>query len=107
MTETGASGLRAEMAAVRTAVGAHDADGAARALDALRASVARLRRSGDVTEDRAAAIFAAATTVEAQLALITTTTTTTAPTPPAVPHDPGDDGNGKGKGNGKGGGAKD
>jgi hypothetical protein len=90
--------------AVRAAVGARDADGAARALETLRASVARLRRSGDVTAERAAAILAAASGVEGNLVAITTTTTTTTtlPVPSTVPHDNGR-GNGKGDGNGDGG----
>lgn len=99
MTARGASELHAQVTAVRAAASAHDADGAARALDTLRASVARLRRSGDVTADRATTILAAASTVEDQLVSITTTTTTTT-VPPTVPPDQGDDrkGNGKGKG---------
>jgi hypothetical protein len=101
VSDDAASELHAQVTAVRTAVGAHDADGAAQALDTLRASVTKLRRSGDVSADRAREILAAATAVQTRLVSITTTTTTTTTVPPTVPNDKGDD-HGKGKGNGKG-----
>ena len=58
VTEHGATELQARVAAVRTAAAAHDA-GRCRPLarHPARVSVARLRRSGDVTEERAAAIL--------------------------------------------------
>ena len=105
VSDDAASELHAQVTAVRTAVGAHDAERATRALDTLRASVSRLRRSGDVSADRAREILAAATAVQNRLVSITTTTTTTTTTtvPPTVPNDKGDDhGNGKGNGKGKG-----
>jgi len=104
VSDDAASELHAQVTAVRTAVGAHDAERAARALDTLRASVSKLRRSGDVSADRAREILAAATAVQTRLVSITTTTTTTTTTvPPTVPNDEGDDhGNGKGNGKGKG-----
>ena len=102
VSDDAASELHAQVSAVRAAVGGHDAAQAARALDTLRASVARLRRAGDVSGDRAEEILAAATAVQDQLVSITTTTTTTTTTvPPTLPHDEGK-GNGKGKGNDKG-----
>ena len=105
VSDDAASELHAQVTAVRTAVGAHDAERAAHALDMLRASVSRLRRSGDVSADRAREILVAATAVQNRLVSITTTTTTTTTTtvPPTVPNDKGDDhGNGKGNGKGKG-----
>jgi hypothetical protein len=102
VTEQGASELQTQVTAVRSAAAAHDADGAARALETLRTSVARLRRSGDVTDERAASILRAADGVEAQLVTITTTTTTTTTTRPAPTTTPEDQGNDKGKGNGNG-----
>ena len=106
VSDRAATQLHAQVTAVRTAVGARDADGAARALEELRASVARLRRRGDVSADRATAILAAAAGVERQLVSITTTTTTTTTAPPAPPGKGDDHGNGKGNGgkdNGQGG----
>jgi len=77
--------LDSQVTAVRAAVQARDADAAARALATLRASVERLRRSGDITDNRASQILAAAGAVETQLVSITTTTTTTTlPLPPAT-----------------------
>jgi hypothetical protein len=95
--------LGAQVTAVRAAVAAHDAEAAAGALATLRRTVGRLRRSGEVSAPRAAALLAAAGDVEAQLTTITTTTTTatttTTTTPPAPPTD---DHRGKGKVDGKG-----
>jgi hypothetical protein len=103
--------LGAQVTAVRAAVAAHDAEAAAEALATFRRTVGRLRRSGDVSVPRAAALLAAASDVEAQLTTITTTTTTTTTTPTTTtpttrPAPPTDDhrgkGNGKGKGHGEG-----
>jgi hypothetical protein len=92
MSDGAASELHARVTAVRAAAGAHDAERAARALDALRTSVARLRRAGDVSPGRAAEILSAATAVQDQLVSITTTTTTTTTVPPpTAPRGKGDD----------------
>jgi hypothetical protein len=102
VSERGASDLEANVTAVKAAVGAHDADDAARALASLRATVARLRHRGDVSTERAAAILAAATDVEHQLVTITTTTTTTTTTvPPPPQRGKGEDHPGKDEGDGK------
>ena len=100
VSDDAAADLQAHVAAVRSAVGARDVPGAERALDTLRASVARLRRSGDLASGRAAEILAAAHGVEARLVSITTTTTTTTTTVPATLPPPAGDDHGKGKGNG-------
>jgi hypothetical protein len=90
MSDHAAARVHDEVAAVRFAVQARDADGASRALATLRTSVERLRRSGDLTSEKADEILAAATGVQAQLVAITTTTTTTTTTlPPAPPTNPG------------------
>jgi len=108
VSDAAASELQAQVTAVRTAVGARDADGAARALETLRQSVARLRTAGGVSGERAREILSAAAAVEGELVSITTTTSTTTTTtttvPATVPDDRGGDhGNsGKGKGNGQG-----
>jgi hypothetical protein len=108
MSDAAASTLHAHVAAVRAAVTARDATGAARALDELRASVDQLRRHDDLAPDRAREILVAATQVRSQLVAITTTTTTTttmttttAPPPPAKGHGAGEHGNGQGNGPGK------
>lgn len=98
ISDDGAARLRSEVAAVRTAVGARDADAAARALDILRASVSHMRRSGDLSADRAATILDAAAAVDAELVSITTTTTTTTTTVPVhAPPGKGDEEHGKGQ----------
>ena len=95
MTDAGAKRVNADVLAVRNAVGARDPDAAAAALDTLRISLDQLRRSGDVSAARAAAILVAANAVGDQLVAITTTTTTTTTTvPPSAPSN-------RGKGNGK------
>jgi hypothetical protein len=99
MSGDAAKRLDAQVAAVRYAVQARDADAAARALETLRTSVEQLRRSGDLTDKRASQIVAAAGSVETQLVSITTTTTTTTTTlPPAPPPKPGKGDDKKGKG---------
>jgi hypothetical protein len=101
LSDDAAARLHAEVTAVRSAVDARDADGARRALDTLRASVAQLRTAGKVTDERAAEILAAAGAVETRLVAITTTTTTTTTVPPPpTGKGKGDNGNGKGNGNG-------
>jgi hypothetical protein len=110
VSDRAASELGARVTAVRAAAGAHDAEQAARALDALRTSVAQLRRAGEVSPGRAAEILAAATAVQDQLVSITTTTTTTTVPPTTTPRAKGDDkgatppapDHGKGGGPGKG-----
>jgi hypothetical protein len=104
-----ATDLHAQVIAVRAAVEAHDADGAAGALDDLRRTVNRLRRADDLSDERAADILAAAGAVDDELVTITTTTTTTTTTlPPAPTTNPGrgpkgdDQGGHAGKGKGKG-----
>jgi hypothetical protein len=88
MSGDAAKTLDEQVTAVRYAVQARDADAATRALDTLRASVERLRRSGDLTDKRASQILAAAGAVGSQLVSITTTTTTTTTLPPAPPTKP-------------------
>jgi hypothetical protein len=88
MSGDAAKTLDEQVTAVRDAVHARDADAATRALDTLRASVERLRRSGDLTDQRASQILAAAGAVGSELVSITTTTTTTT-LPPAPPTKPG------------------
>jgi hypothetical protein len=100
MSNDAAARVHREVTAVRSAVVARDADGAARALASLRTSVEHLRRSGDLTSDKAREILAAASGVQAQLVAITTTTTTTTTLPPAPPTKPG---KGPKPGEGKGG----
>jgi hypothetical protein len=106
MSDGAAAELHARVDAVRAAVTARDAAGAARALDDLRASVDRLRKDDDLSPGRANEILAAATQVRSELVAITTTTTTTTtttvPPPPAKGHgnDQGDNGNGDGNGKG-------
>ncbi len=60
MSDDAASRVHAQVTAVRDAVTARDADGAARALATLRSTVEHLRRSGDVSGAKAAEILAAA-----------------------------------------------
>jgi hypothetical protein len=95
-----AARLHTQVTAVRDAVMVRDADGAARALQTLRTSVAHLRRSGHVTDAKATQILAAADAVATNLVSITTTTTTTTTVPPPPSVDAGkgkgDHGNGKG-----------
>jgi hypothetical protein len=88
MSDDAASRVQSQVTAVRNAVAARDADGAARALATLRSTVEHLRRSGDVSAAKASEIVAAATDVQAQLVAITTTTTTTTTRPPAPPTKP-------------------
>src|SRR5262249_54920180 len=88
--------LDPEVAPLPRAVEARDAPAPGGALTTLRTSVDRFERSGDVSEQRAVEILAAARAVETQLVSITTTTTTTSP-PPTV----GDRGRGQGGDNGE------
>jgi hypothetical protein len=93
--------LLAKVAAVREASVRHDADGARRALDDLRASVKRRQDAGEISDERAAELLAAASTVEANLVSITTTTTTTTTLPPTTKPGKGNqekDGHGNGHG---------
>jgi hypothetical protein len=96
-----AARLHTQVAAVRYAVMVRDADGAARALQTLRMSVARLQRAGHVTDAKATQILAAADAVGTNLVSITTTTTTTTVPPPSADagKGKGDRGNGKDNGN--------
>jgi hypothetical protein len=105
MSDDATKTLDSQVSAVRYAVQARDADGAARALQTLRSSVERLRRSGDITDSRASKILAAAGAVETELVSITTTTTTTTTTLPPATRKPGkgndkkdEGGNGQGQG---------
>jgi cell division protein FtsN len=89
MNGEAAKQLRDRVTAVRTALEARDVDGAGRALDALRQTVAQLRRDDGLSDSRAADILAAANGVDDQLVTITTTTTTTTTTVPPPPTKPG------------------
>ena len=97
--------LSARVTDVRRAAIAHDADAARRALESLRRRVATLRTRGEISDERAAAVLAAATRLDAHLDLVTTTTVTTTttttgppvvPTKPAKPEKPENPGQGKG-----------
>ena len=107
------STLQADLQQIRTAATAQNRPAALAALGRLRQRVDELRRQGEVSDERAGRILAAASAVEARLALVTTTTTTTTTvtTVPAVPRtlpapllteDPrGGDGEDKGRGKGR------
>lgn len=83
--------LQAEVAQIRTSASLHDAPAVAAELAALRAHVADLRRSDQLSATAAQKILDAATAVDRNLPLITTTTTTA---PPGRGHgeDEGEDG---------------
>ena len=94
--------LAANITGARAAAAAHDADGARRQLESMRATLEEQVRDGRVSAEQAAEIDAAADDVERLLDTVTTTTTTTTTIPPPVLV-PDDQGGGNGKGKGKGG----
>jgi hypothetical protein len=77
MTSGAAQQLGTDVAAVHAAVASGDRSQAVQALATLQSAVASLRRQGQVTATKAAAILGAAVEVEAQLGFMPTTTTTT------------------------------
>ncbi len=116
--------LRADVARVAREAAAHDEKAARQALGSLRAAVSRFETNGGLSRERAGEILAAASAVDAKLALLvkkkapsvpasTTPSTTlakkaTKPTdqpakgPPSSPPGKGDGGDGNGKGQGQG-----
>jgi len=90
--------LITDVADVRAATASGDRAVADVALAELRASVERLQASEAIEDDKATEILAAASDVEAALALMPTTTTTTTTLPP---EDDDDDDDAPGKGRGK------
>ena len=95
--------LAASISGARAAAAAHDAEGARRELETMRATLEAQVHDGRVSAEQAAEIDAAADDVEQLLDTVTTTTTTTTTVAPPVL---GTDGPGGGKGNGKGKGNK-
>jgi ribosomal protein S20 len=87
ITAGAASELATRVQAVRAAASSGNRAGAKAALADLRAAVASLRRQGAISGDKAGAILAAASDVEANLSFLPTTTTR-----------PSNEGNGKGHG---------
>lgn len=80
MTSGAAQQLGADVSAVHAAVASGDRSQAVQALATLQTAVASLRRQGQVTATKAAAILGAALAVEAQLGFMPTTTTSTTST---------------------------
>lgn len=78
--------LQAKVAQIRASASAHDAPAVTTELAALRAQVAELRQSGQLSAAAAQKILDAATAVDRNVLLITTTTTE----PPSHGHDEGD-----------------
>ena len=68
--QAASAALTPQVAAVRAAAEAGNRDQALASLAVLRQSVARLRTSGDLTQEGAATVLEAAAGVEAQLALL-------------------------------------
>lgn len=95
--------LQSQVQSIRQSAQSFDPDGVARGLAELRASVAELKAQGELDDERAAEILAAAADVEAQIDVVPTTTTAPPPPPPDEDEDDDDD-KGKGNGQGKGGG---
>ena len=94
--------LAASITAARSAAAGHDADGARRELETMRATLEEQVRDGRVSAEQAAEIDAAADEVERLLGTVTTTTTATTAPPVVIPEDRGGPkGNGKGKGDKK------
>lgn len=73
--------LQAKVAQLRASASAHDAPAVAAELEALRAQVAELRRTDQLSATAAQTVLDAATAVDRTLPLITTTTTTPRPVP--------------------------
>ena len=94
ISDGAARSLQADVQAVRQAARSFDPAGVETGLVDLRTSVAQLKADGEIDDERAAEILAAAADVEALVDEVPTTTT--AP-PPVVEDDH------KGKGRGKGG----
>ncbi|MGQ0805774.1 MAG: hypothetical protein ACT4PI_18190 [Actinomycetota bacterium] len=95
ISEETSRSLGSQVQAVRQSAQSFDPAGVERGLAELRASVAQLKADGELDDERAAEILAAAADVEAQIDVVPTTTT--APPPPPV-EDDDDDKKGKGKG---------
>jgi len=94
--------LQYQVEAVRASAQSFDPAGVERRLAELRASVAELTAGGELDDERAAEILAAAADVESLVGVVPTTTTAPPPPPPPVVEDDKDDDD-KGKGRGKGG----
>ncbi len=108
LSELAATDLQAKVGRVRAAASAGDRTAAGAGLAAVRSAVAQHRSQGQISEERAAGVLAAAAEVEARLSLLvppSTSTTTTAAarrSPPATEGDRDqDDDEGKGKGEGR------
>ena len=111
LSDQAARDLAQRVQQVRAAAAAGDRNGAGAALAGLRGAVADHRSRGQLSEDRAARVLAAAADVESRLTLMpappppTTRTTATAPPrrPPTTVTEGGDEDGDKdrGKGDGK------
>ena len=108
VSDTAAAELRPLVQGLRAAAATGDRQAALARLEELRRTVGDLRGRGQIGEESAARVLAAAGRVEANLALLPTTTTS-APRPPTTRNPPveradggaGDDDDGKGSGKGK------
>ncbi len=80
ITSSAAAELSGAVQAVRSAALADNPSLAATDLSALKKKVAALEKAGQLSPARARAVLAAASTVQTQLALLTTTTTSTTTT---------------------------
>jgi hypothetical protein len=94
ISDEASQSLETQVQAVRQSAQSFDPAGVESGLAELRTSVARLKADGEIDDQRAAVILAAATDVEAQLDVVPTTTT--APPPPATDDDHKGEGKGKG-----------
>lgn len=98
-----ASRLQHEVAELRGAAAAGDADAAERELDQLRTLVDDLLRADEISEQRAREILDAAAAVEEELPALEPPP----PPPPPAEDDEDDDEDGEGRGRGRGRGKKD
>jgi hypothetical protein len=99
ISEEASNNLQYQVEAVRASAQSFDPAGVEHRLGELRASVAQLEAEGELDDERAAEILAAAADVEARIDLVPTTTTAPPPPPPPPEDDEDDDDKGnKGKG---------
>lgn len=98
LSDEASQNLQYQVEAVRQSAQSFDPAGVEQRLAELRALVARLNEEGELDDERAAEILAAAADVEAQVDVVPTTTTAPPPPPPDEDEDDEDKGNGKGKG---------
>ena len=93
LTSGQAQALVAQLEAARTAAGAHNVAGTEAALGRFKASVARLRRSGALSDDASRLLRIGAARVLARVKMDNpppaATQTTPAPSPPPAPKPPG------------------